>query len=101
MILDALIPPIKKTAASGFAMTDDEDLNEKTRERFREKLQNGELEDKKIEISVQQSQTQGIGIAGPGMDEMTMMNIQEMIGGMMPKKAKNEKWASPKPAEYW
>ncbi len=32
-----------------------------------------------------------LGIMGPGMDEVSMMNIQEMIGGMMPKKTKKRK----------
>ncbi len=100
IILDALIPPMKKTAppAGFFAPsnnddmpTSDQELNERTRERFREKLRNGELEERKVEINIQQSANSGVGVAGPGMDEMTMMNIQEMIGGMLPKKTKKRK----------
>jgi ATP-dependent HslUV protease ATP-binding subunit HslU len=100
IILDALIPPMKKTAPpAGFfnpsandeMPTSDQELNERTRERFREKLRNGELEERKIEINIQQSANSGVGVAGPGMDEMTMMNIQEMIGGMLPKKTKKRK----------
>ncbi len=101
IILDALIPPMKKnTPATGFFpqssgsndMPDtDQELNERTRERFREKLRNGEMEERKIEISFQQSANSGVGVAGPGMDEMTMMNIQEMIGGMLPKKTKKRR----------
>lgn len=100
IILDALIPPIKKatpslsTNADGFETipADDTELNEKTRERFREKIRNGELEDRKIDISVNQNSTGGIGMIGGGaMDETSMMNIQEMIGQMMPKKSKKRK----------
>ena len=100
IILDALIPPMKKTAPpAGFFTpaandempTSDHELNERTRERFREKLRNGELEERKVEINIQQSANSGVGVAGPGMDEMTMMNIQEMIGGMLPKKTKKRK----------
>lgn len=100
IILDALIPPMKKTAPpAGFFTptandempTSDQELNERTRERFREKLRNGELEERKVEINIQQSANSGVGVAGPGMDEMTMMNIQEMIGGMLPKKTKKRK----------
>ena len=100
IILDALIPPMKKAAPpAGFFTpsandempTSDQELNERTRERFREKLRNGELEERKIEINIQQSVNSGVGVAGPGMDEMTMMNIQEMIGGMLPKKTKKRK----------
>ncbi|MBC5993166.1 ATP-dependent protease ATPase subunit HslU [Pontibacter cellulosilyticus] len=99
IILDALIPPIQgrnnspvnlSTDPSVMPETDYE-LNERTREKFREKIRNGELEDRKIEIRVQQSSMPGMGVMGPGMDEASMMNIQEMISGMMPKKTKKRK----------
>lgn len=86
IILDALIPPLE----SGDS---DTELNHKTRERFREKIRSGELDDRKIEIDVQQSANPGIGLAGPGMDEGSMMQIQDMISGMMPKKSKKRKVA--------
>lgn len=100
IILDALIPPVKKAPStittnsdgSQSIPVDDAELNEKTRERFREKIKNGELEDRKIDISVSQNSSGGIGMIGGGaMDETSMMNIQEMIGQMMPKKSKKRK----------
>ncbi len=100
VILDALIPPMKdKPARSestiGFEAgepSSDAELNQRTRERFREKIRNGELEDRKIEINIKQSSGSGIGMVGGGMmDEVSMMNLQEMIGGMMPKKSKKRK----------
>lgn len=94
IILDALIPPMKSTPLTnsvGSEPKTDEELNHQTRERFREKIRNGELEDRKIEISVQQNSSGGVGVMGPGMDEASMMNIQEMIGNMMPKKTKKRK----------
>ena len=99
IILNALIPPLKSTAVgfsggtSGDSFNEsDRDMNEKTRERFREKIRNGELEDRKIEIDVQQSSSMGIGMLAPGgIDEVSMMNLQEMLGGMMPKKSKKRK----------
>ncbi|RNI29526.1 ATP-dependent protease ATPase subunit HslU [Rufibacter immobilis] len=104
VILDALIPPINQSggreAMMGFGNTgngstdmpdSDLELNERTRERFREKIRNGELEDRKIDIKVAQNPSSGVGVVGPGMDEMSMMNIQEMIGNMLPKKTKKRK----------
>jgi ATP-dependent HslUV protease ATP-binding subunit HslU len=99
IILDALIPPMrsKTGSAAGYNIEttttpdSDQELNERTRERFREKIKNGELEDRKIEINIQQSSTSNVGMLGPGVDEMTMMNLQEMISGMMPKKTKKRK----------
>lgn len=101
IILDALIPPVKTTSAAptvGFIgdadaePKNDEELNERTRERFREKIANGELDDRKIEISVKQAANSGIGVMGGGMmDEASMINLQEMLGNMMPKKTKKRK----------
>ena len=99
IILDALVPPLKTqpvtqiqpSISQGEPATDAE-LNERTRERFREKIRNGELEDRKIDIDVKQPANAGIGMVGGGaMDEVSMMNLQEMINGMLPKKNKKRK----------
>ncbi len=98
IILDALIPPVKSKRSQpegtiGFQASDsDVELNERTRERFREKLRNGELEDRKIEIEVENN-TGGMSIIGGAMDEVSMMNLQEIIGNMMPKKSRKRKVA--------
>jgi ATP-dependent HslUV protease ATP-binding subunit HslU len=101
IILDALIPAIKAPAkTTGFVPggdgsempSSDHELNERTRTHFREKIRNGELEERKIEIDVKQSGGGNVGMIGAGMvDEVSMMNIQEMINGMMPKKARKRK----------
>jgi ATP-dependent HslUV protease ATP-binding subunit HslU len=100
LILDALIPPMGPPARpnssvnqeTGVAPKTDAELNEKTRERFREKIRNGELEDRKIDISIKQPGNGGIGMIGGGMmDESSMINLQEMLGNMMPKKTKKRK----------
>lgn len=100
IILEALIPAMKQpsgqnTTSFGFSQgqsDDDVELNNKTRERFREKLRNGELEQRKIEINVPQSSAPNVGVIGSSpMDENAMMNIQEMISGMMPQNRKKRK----------
>ena len=100
IILETLIPPVKQTSNQGvphFGLANsqnDEDieLNNKTRERFREKLRNGELEQRKIEINVQQAPSANVGVIGPNMmDESSMMNIQDMISGMLPQSRKKRK----------
>ncbi|WP_020600698.1 ATP-dependent protease ATPase subunit HslU [Spirosoma panaciterrae] len=94
-ILDILIPPVKPTNGQlGFEngpKDPDAELNERTRERFREKIRSGEMDDRKIDIDVQQSQTPNIGVMGGTVDDLSMMNIQEMIGNMMPKRGKKRK----------
>ncbi len=103
IILDALIPPVKNKSVQarptpGFNHEEtetpqtDAELNERTRERFREKIRNGDLDDRKIEINIRQGGNGNIGMIGGGMmDEVSMMNLQEMISGMMPKKDKKRK----------
>ena len=101
VLLDILIPPVK---GMGFASSNsfpaegsstsysDEELNERTRDRFREKLRQGELEDRKIEIQVKAAAPVGIGMVGNGMmDDASMAGLQDMISGMMPKKTKKRK----------
>lgn len=98
VILDALIPPVRNVSKStGFQQEEkqasemsDAELNEKTRERFREKIKSGEIDDRKIEISIH-ANSGNLGMVGGGMDEASMINIQEMIGNMMPKKTKKRK----------
>ncbi|HYC85406.1 MAG TPA: ATP-dependent protease ATPase subunit HslU [Chryseosolibacter sp.] len=100
IILDALIPPLKGSTktATGFSSGEndmpatDEELNERTRNLFREKIRRGELEDRKIDIHIKSSGGPNIGMVGAGMmDEMSMMNLQEMLNGMLPKKSKKRK----------
>ena len=99
LILDTLIPPIKENQKTPMTVVDgdeepksDAELNERTRERFREKLRSGELDDRKIEVNVKQPNAGGVGMVGGGMvDEVSMMNLQEMISGMLPKKNKKRK----------
>lgn len=96
-ILDILIPPITKTGAAGFHVSanvdteatsdSDQELNERTRQRFREKLQAGELDDRTIELDMKAA-TPMMQIFGPqGMEEMGM-NLQEVLGNLGPKKTK-------------
>ncbi|EMS35210.1 ATP-dependent hsl protease ATP-binding subunit HslU [Mariniradius saccharolyticus AK6] len=102
VILDILIPPVKSpsfarpisgnTIEIGTEPSSDDELNERTRDLFREKLKRGELDDRKIEISVKQSPPVGIGMIGNGMmDDASIAGLQDMISGMMPKKTKKRK----------
>ena len=93
-ILDILIPPVRtpvRSAVENSEADEDESLrNEKTREWMREKLKKGELDEKMIEFDTTTTSV-GMQVVGPfGMDDMGM-NIQEIIGNMMPKKKKKRK----------
>jgi ATP-dependent HslUV protease ATP-binding subunit HslU len=101
IILDALIPPMRQPSRGGISSSDtssaaipesDIELNERTRNHFREKIKNGELEERKIDINIKGGGGSNVGMVGAGMmDEVSMMNLQEMLNGMMPKKSKKRK----------
>ena len=98
LILDILIPPINKVQSNinlsleKNSDTKDKEINEKTREKFKEKINSGELDERKIEIMVQKPSNSGIGMVGGGMmDESSMINLQDMISNMMPKRNKKRK----------
>ncbi|RPG64649.1 MAG: ATP-dependent protease ATPase subunit HslU [Flammeovirgaceae bacterium TMED290] len=98
LILDILIPPVNKVQSNINLSLEkkennsDKEINEKTRDKFKLKIKNGELDDRKIEISVQKPNNSGIGMIGGGMmDESSMINLQDMISNMMPKRNKKRK----------
>jgi ATP-dependent HslUV protease ATP-binding subunit HslU len=83
-VLDYLLPP----APSPIPGEEVESMNTPTRQKFLEKLRNGELDDKEIEIEM--SANIGVEImAPPGMEEMTdqLQGMFENIG----KKKKHKK----------
>lgn len=98
LILDALIPPVSQPKENSRDITsmpvgrESSDLNQQTRERFRAKIRSGELDDRKIEVKISRPSGVGISMLGGGMmDEATMINLQDMLGNMLPKKAKKRK----------
>ena len=85
-VLDALLPPVRNL---GFG-TQAEEPESATRQKFRKKLREGELDDKEIEIEVAAVQPQMEILAPPGMEELTSQ-IQSMfqnIGGGRRKQRK-------------
>ncbi len=91
-ILDALLPPLKHRERVGVGReTTDIENNEDTREKFRRKLRNGELDHRMIEVDVPATQTPVMQVLGPiGLEEMGL-NIQDIFGNIMPKKMKRRK----------
>ncbi|MFT6480228.1 MAG: ATP-dependent HslUV protease ATP-binding subunit HslU [Spirosomataceae bacterium] len=94
-LLDILIPPVKSTKKENLGFETEKsgevEINEATRNNFRTKLKNGDLDERRIEIDVSANGSPNIGVMGGPIDDMSMMNIQEMIGNMMPKRNKKRK----------
>lgn len=105
-ILDILIPPLRKRSDQQIILKPpffeseeqaepdtsslaDDELNERTREKFRKKLENGELEERIVELDVTVP-SHNVQIVGPmGMEGMD--GLQDMLSGMIPKKKKKRK----------
>ena len=91
-ILDIILPPARGTSF-GFNSEGEEtesDRHNETRQKFRKKLREGELDDKEVEIEVD---APGVGVeimAPPGMEEMTSQ-LQGMFANMGSSKKKSRK----------
>ena len=84
-ILDALLPPPANTLGQPA-----DPRNGETRQKFRKKLREGDLDDKEIEVDVQ-TPTVGVEImAPPGMEEMTSQ-LQSMFQGLSGGKKQSRK----------
>ncbi len=84
-ILDALLPPARSSSDETLERTDSS-----TRQLFRKRLREGQLDDKEIEIEVAEA-PMGVEImTPPGMEEMTSQ-LQNLFSGMNKGKTKNRK----------
>lgn len=94
-ILDVLIPPTRKRQHAPTIDADpaliDEDDNQSTREKFRQKLRAGSLEDKVIELDVPTSSMPQMQVIGPMNLEDMGINLQDMFGNLLPQKLKRRK----------
>ncbi|MFN0159459.1 MAG: ATP-dependent protease ATPase subunit HslU [Bacteroidota bacterium] len=94
-ILDLLIPPVRKRQPAvvdeSLQPPNEDEENQSTREKFRQRLRDGQLESKVIELDLPASQGPLMQVIGPmNMEEMGL-NLQDMFGNLMPKKMKRRK----------
>src|ERR1035437_2355408 len=87
-LLDILLPPadIHYHAPEADESTEIEQPQSRTREKLREQLRNGQLDDRLIDIETQDRSNATIDfIGGQGMEEMGV-NLRDMFGNMFPNK---------------
>ncbi len=93
-VLDLLLPPISTKSKPVGEMDNKDELelrHQRTREKLRGQLLDGTLDGRQVEINVPADNTPMMQIFSPlGIEEMGL-NIQEIFGGMMPKKVKSRK----------
>jgi len=92
-ILDALVPPLRRHRSpdSPELLAQQEEENDRTRERFREKLRTGELDERTIEVEMPVPQIPLMQVMGPVSLEEMGINIQDMLGNIFPRKNKQRK----------
>lgn len=103
-LLDLLVPALKKKAKTQtpfdmiFGSSNEEEETEQAdlsdevrlkRSEIEQKLMAGEMENEIVEITVEDNQSVPIGVIGGGAGED--MNINDMLGGILPKKKKKRR----------
>ncbi|WP_298869422.1 ATP-dependent protease ATPase subunit HslU [uncultured Gimesia sp.] len=94
-LLDLLVPPpdwepshLESTEED--QKEDSKDRYERTRDKFRKMLSKGDLEDKEVEISIDQKSSPVQVFSNMGMDQMDV-DLQGMLEKMMPGQSKSRK----------
>lgn len=92
-VLDTLVPPAQPTVnPAGFANepAETETKESATRQLFRKKLHNGELDDKEIEIEISANSANFEIMGPPGMEEM-VGQLQNMMENMASRRVKSRR----------
>lgn len=89
-LLDLLVPPPEWHPSEAEKYEENQKRHERTREKFREKLKRGELEESQVELSIEQRQVPVQVFSNMGMEQMDM-DLQGMFEKIMPKKHKERK----------
>ena len=96
-LLDLLLPPPPgHSGKTGFDSDPNGRLHyDQTREKFKQMLQDGRLDEREVDVDVAEKHTPMIDVvSGAGMEEMGS-NIKDMLGSLMPGKTKKRKLKVP------
>jgi len=89
-LLDLLLPPPRTAPASETPLIEQEAQHTGTREKLRQQLREGRLDERMVELE-QKEKVMPFGIiSNVGMEEIEM-NLKEMLGGLLPEKTKRRK----------
>jgi ATP-dependent HslUV protease ATP-binding subunit HslU len=89
-VIDILVPPARDFGFNAAAGAEQPAGGDATRQTFRKRLRQGELNDKEIEIELAESSPQMEIMAPPGMEEMTEQ-IKSMFSGLGAGRKKSRK----------
>ena len=106
-LLDLLFPPASRKRRGAASEAEDsisaaeiEERMRRTREKLRHQLAEGRLEDRQVELDVSADSMPMMQIISPvGIEELGV-NLQDLFGGMMPKKVKRRKMSVAEARKY-
>jgi len=88
-LLDLLLPSLRQTR--GVSIDDEEkEKYKETRERLRQQLKEGKLDNRYVDVEVREKAMPFGVISNVGLEELEI-NLKEMLGGLIPEKAKRKK----------
>src|SRR5579859_568224 len=102
-LLDLLLPgaPAPQSSTAGFALaTEEGDSTSRTREKFRQQLREGKLDEKMVELEVRERSTPAFEIiSNQGVEEMDI-NIKDMLPNIFGQRTKKRKMKVSEAFEY-
>jgi ATP-dependent HslUV protease ATP-binding subunit HslU len=92
-LLDLLIPPAPPSWDDPSTPDADEaaERRKRTREKMRERLRSGELEDREVEVTIPGRSVAPVSILGAGNMEQMEMDLQNMFEKLAPKPARSQR----------
>ncbi len=93
-LLDLLLPPLRTAAGPEQPTTEQEEQHVSTREKLRQQLRAGKLDDRLVEVEAKEKVMPFGIISNVGLEEIEM-GLKEMLGGLLPEKTKKRKLKVP------
>jgi ATP-dependent HslUV protease ATP-binding subunit HslU len=93
-LLDLLLPPLRTAAGPEQPTTEQEEQHVSTREKLRQQLRAGKLDDRFVEVEAKEKVMPFGIISNVGLEEIEM-GLKEMLGGLLPEKTKKRKLKVP------
>ena len=88
-VLDLLLPK-KRVVGSLSGEEVEDDAHRQTREKLRQQLRDGKLEERSVDIDVKEKQMPFGLVSGAGMEDLEI-NLKEMLGNILPDRPKRRK----------
>lgn len=97
-LLDLLLPPIRAISVEA-QTSEQQEERANTREKLRQQLRSGKLDDRMVEIDAKEKVMPFGIISNVGLEEIEM-NLKEMLGGLLPEKTKRRKMKVPEAFKF-